>query len=111
MVLVERPASRVHRQVVFPCLRNHHQDGVRQRATTEVQQLENFVETRRVAAGGGANREEPLKITGDEVTGEHGLARSHPVAVALDRVDLAVVRDVAEGMCKRPAREGVSREA
>ena len=52
VVLVERPASRVHRQVVFPCLRNHHQDRVRQRATTEVQQLEDFVKTRRVAAGG-----------------------------------------------------------
>ena len=39
------------------------------------------------------------------------LAGPHPVAVALDGVDLAVVRDQPVGVGQRPAREGVGREA
>ena len=38
-------------------------------------------------------------------------ARAHPVAVALQRVDLAVVRDHAVRVRQRPRREGVGREA
>ena len=39
------------------------------------------------------------------------LPRRHPVVVAAQRVDLAVVRDHAVGMRQRPGREGVGREA
>ena len=39
------------------------------------------------------------------------LARADPVEVALQRVDLAVVRDVAEWMSEVPRREGVGGEA
>ena len=42
---------------------------------------------------------------------ELGLARAHPVAVALHRVDLAVVRDHAERLGERPRRERVGRVA
>ena len=42
---------------------------------------------------------------------EHALARVHPVHVAAQRVDLAVVRDQPVGMRALPAREGVGREA
>ncbi len=47
--LVERAAGRVHRGVVLPRLRDHHQHRVRQRAAAEVQQLEHLVEGRGVA--------------------------------------------------------------
>ena len=39
------------------------------------------------------------------------LARAHPVAVALQRVDLAVVGDIAVRVRERPRRERVGREA
>ena len=42
---------------------------------------------------------------------EHRLAGGHPVAVAADGVDLAVVRDVAVRVAQRPARERVGGEA
>ena len=109
--LVERPAGGVHRLVVLPGLRDHHQHRVRQRAAAEVQQLEHLVEGRRVGGAGGADREDPVEVAGEEVGADLALAGPHPVAVALDGVDLAVVRDQPVGVGQRPAREGVGREA
>ena len=47
---------------------------------------------------------------GISVGGQHRLAGAHPVPVAADGVDLAVVRDVAERVGQRPGREGVGGE-
>ena len=106
---VERPLVGVHGLVVLPRFRNHHQDGVGQRTSAEVQQLEHFVETRRVAATHGADREGPLE-TRDEIALQQGLASAHPVAVALHGVDLAVVRDESIRMGQRPRGERVGGE-
>ena len=58
-----------------------------------------------------ADREQPVEVARDQVAGELRLARAHPVAVALDGVDLAVVRDEAVRVRQRPRRERVGREA
>ncbi len=110
VVGVERPPGRVHRRVVLPRLGDHHQHGVRQRAPAEVEQLEHLVEGRRVRRPRRADREEPGEVAGDEVGGEHRLAGAHPVAVALDGVDLAVVGEQPVGVGERPGRERVGRE-
>ena len=110
--LVEGAPRRVHLGVVLPRLRDHHQHRVRQRAPAEVQQLEHLVEGRRV---GGAR----ACRSGRAARGRRGirslaqlrLAGPHPVAVAHDGVDLAVVRDEAVRVGQRPAREGVGGEA
>ncbi len=47
----------------------------------------------------------------EELGGDVLLAGAHPVPVALQRVDLAVVRDVAERLGQVPRREGVGGEA
>ena len=115
---VEGPAGRVHLVVVLPRLRDHHQHRVRQRPAGQVQQLEHLVEGRRVAEVARGHREDPVEAelggrTGravEQLGGELRLAGPHPVAVALDRVDLAVVRDEAERVGQRPARERVGRE-
>ncbi len=109
--LVERLARRVHRGVVLPRLGDHHQDRVRQRAAAEVEQLEHLVEARRVGRLGRADREDPLEVARDDVGRQQALAGAHPVAVALDGVDLAVVRDEAVRVRERPRRERVGREA
>ncbi|SCE61033.1 hypothetical protein GA0115253_108983 [Streptomyces sp. Termitarium-T10T-6] len=55
--------------------------------------------------------EDPVELRlAEELGGQLGLAGLHPVAVALDRVDLAVVRDEAVRVGQRPAREGVGGE-
>jgi len=76
-----------------------------------MKQLEHLVEGCGVAAAGRADREEPLEVAADELGFEQRFAGTHPVAVAADRVDLAVVRDVAVRVRERPRRERVRREA
>ena len=111
MELVEGPADRIHGPVVLPGLRDHHEDGVGERAPAQVQQLEDLVEAGRVAGAGRDDREDPLEIAGEEVAGQEGLPGAHPVAVALEGVDLAVVRKVPVGVGEGPAREGVGGKA
>ena len=55
VVLVERAACRVHGGVVFPGLRDHHHDRVRDGAAGEPQQLRDLVEGRRVGGARGAD--------------------------------------------------------
>ena len=75
-----------------------------------MEELKHLVEAHRVAAARRADREQLLKVARNQAARQQALARAHPVAVALDRVDLAVVCDVAVRMRKRPARECVRRE-
>ena len=96
---------------LLPGLRDHHHHRVRERAAREDQQLEHVVERRRVRARGPDDREHLLEVVAEQLGGELRLARAHPVDVAAQRVDLAVVRDVAERVRELPARERVRREA
>ena len=106
---IERALVGIHRVVVLPRLGDHHQHCVRQAAPAEVKQFEHLVEARRVAATGRADRERSLE-TGHQITGQQRLARAHPVAIALHRIDLAVVGDEAVRVRERPRREGVRAE-
>ena len=108
--LVERPALRVHRGVVLPRLRDHHQHRVRQAAAAEVQQLQHLVERRRVRAVRVADREQPGEVAGDEIAVQQRLTGAHTVAVAADGVDLTVVRDEPERVRERPRGERVRGE-
>ena len=76
-----------------------------------MQQLERLVEAGGVGATGGADRVDPLQVAGQRLAGDELLAGPHPVAVAHDRVDLAVVGDEPVGVGERPGRERVGREA
>ena len=110
VVLVEVAQLRVDDVCVLPGLRDHHHDGVRQGAPAEVEKLEGLVEECRVRAGGSADGQDAIEWA--ELRGANeGLAGAHPVLVALDSVDLAVVRDEAERMGQRPGREGVGGKA
>ncbi len=111
MVLVERPLVVVHRVVVRPRLGNHHHDRVRQGAAREVEQFERVVEHARVAAIGIDDRADLADVLAEGCRLEVGLARMHPVRVAADRVDLAVVGDVAVWMRTVPAGERIGAEA
>ena len=111
--LVEGTDRRVHVLVVLPRLGDHHQHRVGQRVAAEVQQLERLVQACGVRGAGRADRERALQrlpSTGEQLGVDEGLAGAHPVLVALDGVDLAVVGDVAVGVRERPRREGVGRE-
>ena len=92
-------------------LRDHHHHRVRQRAPGEHEQLEHVVEGGGVRAAGAHHRQDLLQVDAEELGGQLGLACAHPVDVAHQRVDLAVVADHAIGVGELPAREGVGREA
>ena len=109
MVPVEGALVGRHRRVVLPRLRDHHQHGVPDRPPGEVQQLEALVEARGVGRARRDDRERALE-TRDQRRGHQRLAGAHPVAVALHRVDLAVVREVPVRVRERPRRERVGGE-
>ena len=76
-----------------------------------MEQLQNFVEAGRVAGAWCAYREQSGEIAGDDFAGEHRLAGRHPVAIALNGVDLPVVGDQSVRVRQGPRGEGVGRES
>ena len=109
VVLVERLSLGVHLVVVLPRLGDHHQHRLGERVAAEAQQLKRLIEAGGVARPRGADREGPLEA-GKVRRVEQCLAGAHPIAVALDRVDLAVVGDDAIRVRQRPRGKRVGRE-
>ena len=110
MVLVEGLALRVHSLVPAPGLGNHHEHGVRQFAPGHVQKLKHVIERGGVAAVFHHDRQDLLQVLAKQRRLAQGLARAHPVDVAAQCVDFAIVRDEAERVRQRPRREGVGRK-
>ena len=112
VVAVERPLRRVHRLVVFPGLRDHHQHRVRQAAPAEVQQFEHLVEAGGVRRPGRAHGHHLVEVLArsEHVGLDQRFPRPHPVLVAGDGVDLTVVGDPPERVRQRPRGEGVGGE-
>ncbi len=111
VILVERLEIRVHAVMVRPRFRNQHHHGVRQGAPREHQQLQCVVEHRRIAAVRVDDRQDLWRVLAEEIGGEQCLARLHPVEVAAQGIDLAVVGEIAVGMRAVPAGECVGAEA
>ncbi len=81
------------------------------RATAEHEQLHRRVERGGVGDVAAQERADLLDVVAEQRRGELQLARSHPVSVAAQRVDLAVVGEHPVRVRQLPAREGVRREA
>ena len=111
VIFIKRALLGRHGGVGVPRFRNQHRHDVRKRAPGHEQEFHRIVETRRVAAARLDDREELLDVVAEKRGREHVLAREHPVHVALQRVDLAVVAEVAERVRELPGGEGVGREA
>ncbi len=110
VVFVESLDVRIELVVVLPCRRQHHGDGVRHGTAGEVQQFEAFVESAGIGIAGGGDRQQRLEFA-EQFGTQSAFTCGQPVAVALDGVDLAVVRQLAERLCQRPAWERVGGEA
>ena len=111
VVLVVGAPVLVHQRMVLPGLGDHHADRVRQAAAGQDQELERVVERAGVAASRPDDRVDLLQVVAEQLGAQRPLARVHPVHVAAQRVDLAVVAEVAVGMRQIPGREGVGRVA
>ena len=111
IVFVERLLLGAHGFVAVPRLRNHHHHRLRQRAAAHDDQLEDVVELGGVGTVGVHDREDLREFLAEQRASQERLAGLHPVDVAVEGVDLAVVRDVVVRVRTFPAREGVGREA
>ena len=98
-------------RVAGPGFRNQHGHGVGQVAAGHEEQFEGVIEAGGIAAGGGDDGEQLLDIGSEQRRGQDGLARVHPVDVAAEGIDFAVVGDVAVGMGELPGGEGIGGEA
>ena len=110
VVFVKRAAARVHGAVVFPGLGDHHHHGLADGVTRHRQEFQAVVKSRGVGLTGEADGVELLQVSGQHRRRHHAFARLHPVVVALDGVDLAVVRHITVGMGQRPLGEGIGRK-
>ena len=110
VVFVERPDVGIELVVLLPCRRQHHGDGMRHGTSGQVQQFEAFVERAGVGVARGRDRQQRLEFA-KQFGAQSTFSRGQPVTVTLDGVDLAVVSQLAERLCERPARERVGGEA
>ncbi len=111
VVLVEGLLRVAHRLVARPGLGDHHHHRVRERPAREVEEFEAVVEHGRVRPVRVDDRHDARGVGAEELGPNHRLAGVHPVHVAAQGVDLAVVDEVAVRVGAFPAREGVRAEA
>ena len=111
VILVEGAPLLVHERIARPGLRDHHHHRMRERIAALHQELERVVEAGGIGLALVGDRPQPVDVVAEQVRGHRGLPRRHPVVVAAQRVDLAVVGDHPVGMRQRPGREGVGGEA
>ncbi len=111
VIFVERAALFIHQGIAGPGFRNHHHDGVRQRVAALHQEFERVVEAGGVGLPLIGDRPQPGDVLAVKLRMHRGLAGRHPVDVAAQRVDLAIMGDHPVRMRQRPGREGVGREA
>ncbi|SPU68132.1 Uncharacterised protein [Brucella neotomae] len=107
MIFVERAALIRHQLVARPCFRDQHHHGMCKAVAALMQEFERIVETGRIRLALIGNWPELGNIVAEQFAIDRSLARRHPVDIAAQRVDFAVMGDHAVGVGKTPGRKGV----
>ncbi|GAB5505428.1 MAG: hypothetical protein Rhirs2KO_05910 [Rhizobiaceae bacterium] len=110
VIFIERGAFIAHQLVAGPRFRNEHHHRMGQRVAALRQKFERIVETRRIRLALVGDRPQLRNVIAEEFGIDRCLARRHPVDVAAQRVDLAIMRDHAIRVRKLPRWEGVGRK-
>ena len=111
VVLVEGAPLGIHELVARPGLGDHHHHRVRERIAAPDEKLERIVEAGRVGLPLIGDRPQLVDVVAEFRRARRGLPRRHPVQVAAQGVDFAVVGDEPVRVGKRPGRKRVGREA
>ena len=98
---------RIEAGITLPGLRNQHQLGGRRIATRPHKGFEHRIKRRRIRRAGRDQRLDVFRMFAKRGGRHLDLVALHPVAVAADRVDFAIVRQGAERLRQPPLREGV----
>ena len=111
VIFVEGAARFVHQRIASPGLRNQHHHRMGEGIAALNEEFERIVETGGVRLAFIGDRPELADVVAEEIGGDRGLPRRHPVDVAAQRIDLAIMGDEAIGMRQRPGRKRIGREA
>ena len=111
VVFVEGLAVGIHQRVAGPCLGDQHHHGVRERVAAGDQDFQGVVDAGRVGLAVRDDRPHLVQVRPDQVGGHRPAARIHPIDVAADGVDFAVMRQEPGGVRELPGRERVGGEA
>ena len=102
IVFVKRALVFGHCLMILPCLRHHHHDDFLQCATGVIKHFQGIVEAAGVGRMRFNNRKQLFNFGTEEFTLHHALARKHPVGVALNSVDFAIVRHESKRLSTVP---------
>ena len=111
VILVEIAPLLVHQRIAGPGFRDQHHHGVGKRIAAAHQEFERVVEAGGVRLAFVGDRPQLRDVVAEQLRIDARLARRHPVDVAAQRIDLAVMGDHAVRMGEPPGREGVGGEA
>src|ERR1044071_1503742 len=111
MIFVERLLFGTHALMLGPRLGDHHHYSVWQGPAGKHEQFESIVEHGRIAAVSSDDRQNLFYVISEKVGLEHGLACMHPVDIAAQGIDFAVVSKITVGMCAIPAWKSICTEA
>ena len=107
VIAVQIPPGAGNIPLVLPRLRDGHHHGQRQRHAVHHQEFQRIVQHGRVAALAVDDGQHLIHIAFHQWRAEGLLPGDHPVHVAADGVDFAVVQDEPVGVGPFPAGEGV----
>ena len=111
MILVKVMPLLVHQLVARPGFRNEQHHGVGEAVAALNQEFERVIEASRVGLPFEGDGPQLGNTLAEQRRGYARLPRSHPVHIAAQRIDLAIVADHAIGVREPPRREGVRRKA
>ena len=111
VILVEGASLLAHQRVAGPGLRDEHHHRVGERVAALHEELEGVVEAGGVGLPLVGDRPQLRDVVAEQVGIDARLAGRHPVDVAAQRVDLAVMRDHPVRVREPPRREGIGGEA
>ena len=109
VIFVEGLQVRVHRLYVLPGRRYQHAQRTGHIDPTGEQHVEHVIQAGRIRASPVYQRCDIANI-GQLVGIECRCSGFRPVAVAIYRIDLTVVRQQTERLCQRPTRHGIGRK-
>ena len=111
-IVIQRPVRHRHHRLAFrPGFRDQHRLRHRRRAAGLAEHLPDRIQSARVRRAIRDDRLDVVDIVAVSLGDHPDLVALHPVLVAAQRVDLAVMRDHPERLGERPLREGVGRIA
>ena len=111
VVFVERLAVRIHQRIVRPGFRDQHHHRMRQRVAAGDQDFQRVVDAGGIRLAMRNDRPHLVQIRPDQVRFHRPAPRIHPVDVAADGVDFAVMGQEAVRVRQLPGRERVGGEA